>query len=65
VLAIHERVNQAEWDVVCGDVETHYRLGRYVEGSRAAVAGVARPLGQHFPASIGGAHELPQQPVLF
>jgi len=61
---ISARVTQAEWQAVCREVETHYRAGQYQEGARAAVAGVARLLSQHFPAKADGANELPNQPVL-
>jgi uncharacterized membrane protein len=61
---INERVSAAEWESVCREVETHYRAGHYVEGSRAAVAGVARLLAQHFPAARASGNELPNQPIL-
>jgi uncharacterized membrane protein len=62
---ISARVTDAEWAAVCRQVEAHYRAGRYVEGSLAAVAGVARLLVQHFPAGVAGqAQELPNQPIL-
>jgi uncharacterized membrane protein len=61
---ISARVSEAEWHSVCREVENHYRAGRYAQGSTAAVAGVARLLGQHFPAGGSGANELPNQPIL-
>jgi uncharacterized membrane protein len=61
---INERVSPEEWEQVCREVETYYRAGRYVEGSRAAVAGVARLLAQHFPAERSSGNELPNQPIL-
>jgi uncharacterized membrane protein len=61
---ISARVSEAEWQGVCREVEVQYRAGRYAEGSSAAVAGVARLLGQHFPAGGSGSNELPNQPVL-
>ena len=61
---ISARVSEAEWQAVCRKVEAHYRAGRYAEGSCAAVAGVARILGQHFPGGGTGANELPNQPIL-
>jgi uncharacterized membrane protein len=61
---ISARVSEAEWQAVCREVEAHYRAGRYGEGSSAAVAGVARLLGQHFPGGGSGANELPNQPIL-
>jgi len=45
-------------------VETHYRAGRYAEGSSAAVAGVARLLALHFPGERSSGNELPNQPIL-
>jgi uncharacterized membrane protein len=61
---INERVNAAEWEQVCREVEAHYRAGRYAEGSRAAVAGVARLLAEPFPAARASGNELPNQPIL-
>jgi uncharacterized membrane protein YgcG len=61
---ISERVSPAEWEQVCREVEGHYRAERYSEGSRAAVAGVARLLAQHFPAARSSGNELPNQPIL-
>jgi uncharacterized membrane protein len=61
---ISARVSEAEWQAVCREVELHYRAGRYAEGSMAAVAGVARLLGEHFPAGGSGSNELPNQPIL-
>jgi uncharacterized membrane protein len=61
---INERVTPAEWEQVCRQVETQFRAGRYAEGSRAAIAGVAALLAQHFPAGRDSGNELPNQPIL-
>jgi uncharacterized membrane protein len=61
---ISARVSEAEWQAVCRKVEQQYRAGRYAEGSIAAINGVARLLGEHFPAGGSGTNELPNQPVL-
>lgn len=61
---ISARVSEAEWSGLCREVETHFRAGRYVEGCRGAVDGVARLLARHFPAGPPGTHELPNQPIL-
>jgi uncharacterized membrane protein len=61
---INARVSEAEWQRVCREVEQHYGAGRYLEGSSAAVAGVARLLRQHFPAGAAQGNELPNQPIL-
>ncbi len=61
---IHARVGAGEWERVCREVEGHYRAGRYLEGSRAAVAGVAGLLTLHFPSGRSSGNELPNQPIL-
>jgi uncharacterized membrane protein len=61
---IKARVDKQAWEAVCRQVEEHYRASRYVEGSRAAVAGVARLLVEHFPTTRGPDNELPNQPIL-
>ena len=63
-MIISARVSEAEWQAVCRKVEAHYRAGRYAEGSCAAVAGVGRILGEHFPPGGSGENELPNQPIL-
>jgi uncharacterized membrane protein len=57
-------VDQAEWDALCRQVETHFRAGRFEEGALAALDGAARLLEQHFPIRKGGRNELPDQPLL-
>jgi uncharacterized membrane protein len=61
---ISARVSEAEWQAVCREVEVQYRAGRYAQGSSAAIAGVARLLGEHFPPGGSGTNELPNQPIL-
>lgn len=61
---ISARVSDTEWQDLCRSVEGDYKAHRYAEGSVAAVAGVARLLGRHFPSDGPAANELPNQPVL-
>jgi len=62
---INARVSPEEWQAVCRDVETHYRAGRFAEGSQVAIAGVAALLERHFPLlRAPPAEELPNQPIL-
>jgi uncharacterized membrane protein len=61
---ISARVSELEWQGLCRAVEEQYRAHRYAEGSVAAVTGVARLLGQHFPPGGSSVNELPNQPVL-
>jgi uncharacterized membrane protein len=61
---IAAQVPEAQWQQVCRDVEQHYRASQFADGSRIAVAGVARLLRQHFPAAGPNVNELPNQPIL-
>jgi uncharacterized membrane protein len=61
---ISAQVSDADWQHLCREVETHFRAGRHADGSLAAVDGVARLLGRHFPRDRQGTNELPNQPVL-
>jgi uncharacterized membrane protein len=58
------QVEQAEWDALCRQVETHFRAGQFRSGALAALDGAARLLEQHFPPRKGGRNELPDQPLL-
>jgi len=61
---ITARVEQAEWDAVCRQVEHHYRAGRFRDGSVVGILGVGALLGRHFPGRRRSDNELPNQPVL-
>jgi uncharacterized membrane protein len=61
---IAAQVSAAQWTQVCHDIEQHYRAGRFVEGSVAAVHDAGALLARHFPATAGDANELSNQPVL-
>jgi len=61
---IAARVTQAEWGAVCRQMETHYRAGRFLEGSVGGILGVSALLGRHFPGKKPGEPGLPNQPVL-
>ena len=61
---IAARISQSEWDGICREMESHYRAGRFSEGSVAGVYGIGRLLARHFPGRRRDADELPNQPVL-
>jgi uncharacterized membrane protein len=61
---ISAAVAQSEWDEVCRQMELHYRERRFSEGSIAGIHGVGRLIARHFPKSVVGMDELPNQPLL-
>jgi uncharacterized membrane protein len=58
------RVPPEEWETICREIESHYREGRFAQGSVAGIRSVGRLLTRHFPGQGGDANELPDQPVL-
>jgi uncharacterized membrane protein len=61
---IAARIPEAEWRVLCAEVETLFRRDEFEAGGLAAIRGVAAQLARHFPGSGGGRNELPNQPIL-
>ena len=62
--AIAARVAQPDWDAVCREMESHFKAGRYAEGSEAGIAGVGRLLALHFPGQTGDQNEQSDSAVL-
>jgi uncharacterized membrane protein len=61
---IASRVPPEEWETICREIESHYRAGRFAQGSVAGIRSVGQLLARHFPGQNGDANELPDQPVL-
>jgi len=61
---IASRVQPAEWETICREIEQHYVAGHFREGSIAGIRSVGRLLERHFPGSSADGDELPNQPVL-
>ena len=62
------RVSSVEWEAVCRLMETHFRVGRFKEGSIAGVDAIGDLLARHFPPNLktpGRSHnQLPDRPTL-
>ena len=61
--AIAARVPDSDWEAICREMESHYKEGRFGEGSEAGIAAVGRLLARHFPGDGGDSDEQPKRPV--
>ncbi len=58
------RISPNEWEAVCRLMESHFREGRFREGSLAGVEAVGGLLEREFPSRAVDRDELPNQPAL-
>lgn len=62
---IARRVEQAQWDAICGLMRDHFAAGRWREGSLGGLAAINALLCEHFPAGDReNPDELPDRPVV-
>jgi uncharacterized membrane protein len=61
---IAAKVEQAEWNAVCREMEDAFRKGRFAEGALKAVERTTGLLAEHFPARGVNPNELPDKPVV-
>ncbi|MEI8161529.1 MAG: TPM domain-containing protein [Betaproteobacteria bacterium] len=61
---IAAQVTQAEWDVICRDMEARFRRGEWRRGALQAVTRAAELLARHFPAGGSKPNQLPDQPLV-
>ena len=61
---IHKRVQQAEWEAICRDMERAFRAGDFEDGALTGIRGTATLLSRHFPQRTRHANELPDQPFV-
>lgn len=62
---VHAKLGQATWEVVCKDMESAFRQGKFEEGVIAGIRSVGAHLAQHYPnAGADKINELPDRPVL-
>ena len=62
---IHEKVGAPEWETICRQMEAAFKQANYEGGVVTGIQAVTQLLTKHFPASIAGRNELPDQPVVF
>jgi uncharacterized membrane protein len=58
------RISPNEWEATCKLMESHFREGRFREGSVAGVEAVGGLLAREFPSRPSDRDELPNQPSL-
>jgi len=61
---IRARVSDAEWAVLCGQLETRFARGEFRDGALECVEAVTRALARHFPPDGHPHNELPDRVVL-
>ena len=61
---ISSKVQDEEWRAICRMMESHFREGRFQEGSLAGIDAVSALLARHFPASGARPNELEDRPAL-
>jgi uncharacterized membrane protein len=58
------RITPAEWEVICREMEAHFREGRYETGAQRGIRATSDLLARHFPARGPGRGEQPDRPVV-
>jgi uncharacterized membrane protein len=61
---IAAKVEQAEWDAICREVEQAFKEGRFTEGALQAIERITVLLTKHFPARGRNPNELPDKPAV-
>ena len=63
---IHERVGAEGWEIICRDMESEFRAGRFESGVVRGIDAVGAILAGQFPASSAreNPNELPDTPAV-
>lgn len=59
---IATKVDAAQWEAVCREMEAHFRAGRYREGAVSGIRLVGELLARHYPGPDRAGDELPNRP---
>ena len=62
---IAAKVDQADWEMVCREMERAFRAGDFKGGAIVGVQRISALLAQHFPPEPRNPNELPNQPYIF
>lgn len=61
---VHTRVGQEEWERICHNMESMFRLGKFESGVIAGVQAISAHLAKHYPAQGADRNELADRPVV-
>lgn len=61
---INAKVEKAEWERICRDMESAFREGRFEQGVLTGIGEITRLLAQYFPADGLNPDELPDRPLM-
>jgi uncharacterized membrane protein len=61
---ISARVEQAEWNAICREMEQAFGRNQFADGALHAVDAITRLLAHHFPPRGRNPNELPDKPVV-
>jgi uncharacterized membrane protein len=59
--AVHEKCGEAFWKSVAGEMEGHFRSGKFTEGITHGIEKAGELLARHFPAKPDRENELPDE----
>lgn len=60
---INAKVESAEWESICREMESGFRAGRYADAVIAGIERISTLLARHFPADESPLNQLPNEPV--
>jgi len=61
---IDARVGDANWEIICRDMETEFKAGKFEAGVIGGIEAVSRELAKYYPPGAAHPNELPDQPVV-
>ena len=61
---ISARVEQAEWNAICREMQKAFSTGEFLQGSLQGIQNITSILSRHFPPSGRNPNELPDKPVI-
>ncbi len=61
---IHNKVGDAAWEAICGEMQRSFAAGRFEPGVNFGVAAISDLLATHYPSAEDDSNELPNEPVV-